>query len=263
MKTENYNLILLGVLILIILFLGFKINQNQKESSNTIKDLRKSIIALDSLQKEADGRYSKLVNYYASEKELLNDLKNSNSELFKQIKKQDERILSLTKVVISLESKISEGIGSINEKDTNLIDLKLVYPDSSKPFITWDGYVNRLDSRYKGSWNFGKMPIQIVLTEESRGLWKTRFIGPEWFIVDSLEVKSLPPDEYTENVERKIRFALGGIYYRPLNNSNWGKIGVNAGVQILNTHSILISATSNQEVGLGYLHTFKSIKSRK
>jgi len=95
-------------------------------------------------------------------------------------------------------------------------NLKLKYPEDKNPFITWDGSVNKNTAYYKGEWSFGKLPLQIVLTEEKRGLWKTRLIGPDWFKCDSLMVNSLPAEQYTENKARKLQFLVGGGYNKSL-----------------------------------------------
>jgi hypothetical protein len=208
MNKDNFQRILIIILVLLLVWLAWRIEGMRSESISQADDLKKSIIAADSLVKEADGRYAKLVNYYNTEKDLKKELQKSNSELYKIIKKQDERILSLTNSVITLKSAVDEGFGKFNPDDTNQIQLALRYPDKNSPFINWDGFVDKRNAKYVGAWTFGKLPFQIVLTEEKRGLWKHRLIGPDWLIVDSLDIQSLPPDQYTPTVERKIQFAF-------------------------------------------------------
>ena len=133
------------IITLIILLLGSTwYNRNQQNKLyQKIREGNEMIVELDELTKESDGHYTKLVDYFNTEKELNKQLKEQNKDLFKLIKKQDEKLVMINNTVLSLEGKISEGFGSINEKDTNLIDLKLRYPNEENSFISWDGFVNR------------------------------------------------------------------------------------------------------------------------
>jgi len=260
--AENFYKISIGILVLLLIWVSLTVDRIKRDAVDQTNSLKKSIIASDSLIKESDGRYSKLVNYYNTERELKNELKDSNKELYEVVKKQNERILSLANSIVTLKSTITEGFGNIDKSDTNLIDLALTYPTETDPFIKWNGFIRKDDARYKGQWTFGKLPIQILVTEEARGLWKHRIVGPDWFIVDSLDVKSLPPDKFAP-AEKNIQYLLGASYLHPLNNANSGSIGVGVGLNFINQHSLILSATTNQEVGLSYYYKFKSVKRTK
>lgn len=263
-NKNKFLTILIIILILLLIFFAWKINGLKSEESKQLEALRKSIIASDTLAKEADGRYAKLVDYYKTEKDLVKQLKGDNSALAKDIKDQNERILSLTSAVFTFKSALDEGMGKFNPKDSNQIDIALRYPNAEKPFAKWDGYVNTKTANYKGNWTFEKVPLQIVLTEESRGLWKNRIIGPEWFVLDSLQINSLPPEKYATKTEKKVQFIVGTDYLKSLSNKKaWGSVGIGAGVSILNKHNIIVRATTNQEVGVGYYYTIKSFKKTK
>ena len=134
---DNFNSILLIILLVIILFLGWKINSINESNEDVQDALKKSIIMNDSLTKEADGRYAKLVNYYNTEKDLKNELKKSNEDLYKVIKKEDEKILNLTSAVITLQGIVNEGFVNLDSIDTNKVHLAIKYPNDKKPFIKW------------------------------------------------------------------------------------------------------------------------------
>jgi len=262
-KKDRFYKIALGIMIIVVIFLSWKVGSSNNGNDKELIALRKSIIANDSLTKEKDGQYAKLVDYYNSEKDLKNELKQTNEELFKTIKKQNERLLSLTNVVITLQDMVSEGFGKEDPLDTNQINLTLKYPEDNDPFITWDGSINKNTAHYRGEWSFGKLPLQIVLTEESRGLWKTRVIGPEWFKLDSLTINSLPPEKYTEVIPRKLQFLLGGSYTKPLTPNGSNAIGFGGGINLFDKHNIIINANTNKEIGLHYYYKFKSTKKQK
>lgn len=262
-KKDKFYIGMLGALLLVVLFLSWRIGDLKSDNQDTDEEMRKSIIAGASLVKEANGRYSKLVNYYNSEKDLKKELKETNEELYKTIKKQNERILSLTNAVISLQGAVSEGFGHTDPVDSNLINLTLKYPEDKSPFITWGGSVNKNTAHYKGEWSFGKLPLQIVLTEEKRGLWKTRLIGPDWFKCDSLMVNSLPAEEYTEKKERKLQFLVGGGYNKSLTPIGPDAISVGGGINVFSNHNIILNINTNKEVGINYYYKFQTFKKRK
>jgi hypothetical protein len=260
MKTKIFYSILIVALLWVFSIIW---KFNSKKTNDPIDEFKKAIIEADSLTKEKNGQYSKLDNYYKESSDLNKELKNSNRELYDLVKKQNERILNLTSTVITLQGKVDEGFGKIDPADSNNIELNLRYPSSEKPFVLWDGKLNTKTAKYNGIWTFGKLPIQILVTEESRGLWKHRISGPDWFIVDSLSVISLPPDQYPENVESNLQFLLGTNYSFSLVNQNQKNIGLGIGISAYSSHNILLNANTNKEIGLSYYYKFKSIKRRK
>ena len=250
------------ILVSIILLLLFKNCQIQKDADRDIDDLKKSIIASDKLTKEANGRYSKLVDYYVSQGDLMKELKESNRDLYKTIKKQDERLLSITSSIITLDKKIVQGFAEPDPVDTNRLNLSLKYPDEKDPFVYWDGWVNKHTAAYKGTFSFGKLPIQIILTEDTRGLWKSRIVGPDWLKVDSLSIKSLPPEDYSQVKPKAIQWLVGGSYMYSLNNTGQG-IGINFGLNLFDRHNVIVGANTLNQVSLGYTYKIKAFKRNK
>lgn len=252
---NKFNSILLAILLIIIIFLAWRIDSIKKSNEDAEDALKKSIIMNDSLTKEADGRYSKLVNYYNTEKDLKQQLKESNRDLYNVIKKENEKILSLTNAIITLQGAVNEGFGRVDSLDTNKINLTLRYPDEKDPFINWIGNVDKQSAFYKGEWSFGKLPLQIVLTEEKRGLWKSRLIGPEWLKVDSMTINTLPPVKEL----KKLQFFFGGGYIKSLSQGP-NAISVGGGLSYNGKHNLLLQATTNQELGFSYYYNFQKKK---
>ena len=261
MNKDNFYKITFIVLIVIIIFMSWKINQGQQDILNLSDEVKKSIIASDKLVKEADGQYAKLVDYYKSQSDLINELKVDNSDLYKVIKKQDERLLSITSAVITLDRKVVAGFAKPDPLDTNKLNLSLKYPDEKDPFVFWDGWVNKHTAAYQGEFSFGKLPIKIVLTEESRGTWKSRLIGPDWLKVDSLNISSLPPQDYPVIEPKKVQWLVGGTYYKALNVSS-NAVGINLGVNLFDKHNIIVGANTLQQISFGYTYKIKSFKKK-
>lgn len=263
MDSNKFYKIVIAILLLLVVWISWRLEYIKGKSSDESDMLRKSIIKSDSLTKEAAGRYAKLVDYYYSERDLKKQLKDSNLDLYKIVKKQNERILSLTGAVITLQGKVDDGQGTIDPIDTSKINLSLNYPDRNNPFINWKGTVDRVNAKYSGEWKFGSLPIQIVVTEDTRGIWKHRIVGPEWLIIDSLDIHSLPPDKYTPTVDRKLQFMVGGGYSRTISNPNWGTINLGVGLSIVNKHNIIVNVNTRQELGVNYYYKFRAVKDRK
>lgn len=258
---DKFNSILLVILMIIIIFLGWKLQSFEKANNDAQDALKKSIIMNDSLTKEADGRYAKLVNYYNTEKDLKNQLKESNKDLYNVIKKENEKILSLTTAVITLQGAVSEGFANFDSEDSNKINLTLKYPNSKESFINWNGSVDKTTAFYNGEWSFGKLPLQVVLTEEKRGLWKSRLVGPEWLKVDSMTINSLPAEDYDDNKLKKLQFFTGGGYIKSISNGT-NAISVGGGVSINGHHNLLVQATTNREIGFSYYYNFQRKKKK-
>lgn len=267
MKINIYNIVisaLLVAIIIILLMYWSKMKGLNTAYDKRIDDLKKSIIASDVLTKEAEGRYAKLVNYYASKNDLSKQLKEIDKDLFNIVQNQNERLLNITNAILSFESKLDSGVGRVNNIDTNQIDISLMYPSKDTPFISWNGYVNRKTAKYRGDWKFDKLPISIVVTEDERGLWKHRIIGPSWFTVDSLTVNSLPPKEYVPIVEKKLQFFAGINYLHNLQDiKKVGAVGVGVGISYDHTHNIMLNVNSAQQLGFGYYYNFRRYKNKK
>lgn len=262
MNKDTIYRVIGAILITIIVLLLFKNCQLQRESSSEIEDLKKSIIASDKLTKEANGRYAKLVDYYSTQGDLMKELKESNKDLYKTIKKQDERLLSITSSIITLDKKVVQGFAQADPVDTNKLNLSLKYPDEKDPFVFWDGWVNKNTAAYKGTFSFGKLPIQVILTEESRGLWKSRIVGPEWLKVDSLSIKSIPPEEYAVVKPKNLQWLIGGSYVYNMNTNSQG-VGINFGLNLFDKHNVVLGANTLNQVSLGYMYKIKTFKRKK
>jgi hypothetical protein len=262
------NRVLYGIIIVLILWLigsDWINKRNQSKMMEQLQEQNKSIVEMDKTTKEKDGQYAKLVYYFDSQKDLMNQLKESNDDLAKTVKKQDERILMLTNTVISMESKMSSGDLAQNEEDSTIFDMSLKYPNSEESFINWDGSIFTKTKTYQGEWTFGSLPLQVVLTETDRGLWKSRLIGPDWLLVDSIQVNSLPPQDFS-NLPKPSNWGiyLGGGYVRNFNTNATTTDGLSIGTGVrFKNHNVIINGTTNGTVGFSYYYQFNKLKKKK
>jgi len=255
--TVLYGLII--VLILLLIFGAWRSNVERRKLEEIIQEGNKMIVKLDKTTKEGDGQYSKLINYFNTEKDLNRELKDQNKDLYNLIKKQDEKLLVLNNSILSLKGQINEGFGSVNQEDTNKIDIELNYPNDKDNFITWDGYVNKENSFYKGEWKFGKLPLQVIMTETNRGLWKSRLVGPKWLTVDSIEVNSLPLP--VKDKKSNLSLILGGGYIKSFNETP-NAVSIGAGIRFKD-HKLIINGTTNQSVGFSYYYNIFNFNKNK
>lgn len=247
----------IGGLIIALLLVQCNGKRAQEKLYEQLTAANKEVVRLDTLQKEKEGQYAKLVDYYKTEKDLREEISSKNKELAKIIKQKDERILMLNNTVISLESQISSGEVTVNESDSTVIDLSIRYPESENPFINWNGSIFMSTQKYSGEWTFGRLPIQVILTETDRGLWNSRLVGPDWLNVDSIEVKSLPPDEIVEPEADNLGFIVGGGYLNSLQPNSTNGITFGVGLQYKNSSVMLNYGSIMDYIGLSYYHRIK------
>jgi uncharacterized membrane-anchored protein YhcB (DUF1043 family) len=260
--------VLYGIIIVLILWLigdNWVDKRRQKALMDEIQRGNKMIVDMDRTQKEKDGQYAKLVDYFFTEKELVRELKEDNKELYKLLKKQDEKLLMLNDAYVSLKEELSSGDVSVGDTDSlgnvTRFDMALKYPNDDDPFINWNGSIFPKTKTYDGKWSFGQLPLQVVLTETERGLWRSRLIGPEWLLVDSIQVKSLPPSDFDNSPEpSNWGLYLGGGYVRNFSGNDGLSIG--SGVRFKN-HNIIINGTTNGTVGFSYYYQFNKFKKKK
>lgn len=252
------------IVVLIILLIGssWRFNRMQNKMYQELQEANRAIVEMDRTTKEKDGQYAKLVDYFNSERDLNRELKNQNRELYKLIKSQDEKLLMMSNAIVSLQGKDDEGDITQNEEDTTVFDISLRYPNSDNPFINWDGSIFTSTQTYRGKWSFGELPLQIVMTETERGLWKSRLIGPEWLIVDSISVKSLPPQEF-DNTPKRSNFGLllGGGYVRSFDQNINNGLEISAGLQY-KSHLLMLDASTTQQVGFKYIYKFNNFRKK-
>jgi hypothetical protein len=263
---NTFNRILLigiGVLAILLMISNCKNTRLQEKMYEEQQAMNKKIVEMDSTTKEKDGQYAKLVNIYNTERDLIKQLRDENKDLSKLIKDQNERLLMINNTVISLQSQIDNGFGQFNPEDSSLIDLELKYPNDTDWFISWDGSIHTGTAHYNGEWKFGKLPLQVVMTETERGIWKSRLIGPDWLLVDSIDVNSIPPEDMGNKPElRNLGFVLGGGYIHSFDkNMTPSAVSLGGGLYFKN-HSIILNGTTNRTVGLSYYYRFKSFKKK-
>jgi hypothetical protein len=259
MLTQLKNNLILILVIIVALFLGwnyFKTKSENKQLQEQLIDQQKELIKLDTLKKISDGNYSKLVDFFKTEKELMSDLKSSNIDLYNRVKAGNEKILALNEYFISFKTKFDSGFANL--KDSNTYELNVFYPERSNWFINWNGLLSRTDGKYNGSWNFGQLKFGVTLTEQPNGLYKSNISGPDFLLLDSVKVVSLPPIKVPQT--RNVEFLLGGGYRINLTDSTNKAFVVTSGLQWKNSNILMIDVATDQSITGKFIYKFRSFK---
>ena len=97
------------LLFIILAILGWNLVSGLFNTEDVEKDLlREQLVQQSKLIKSGEGRYEKLLDDYHDQKSLLEELKSSNKDLYKDIKKSNEEIVALTLTTVPSESDIDE-----------------------------------------------------------------------------------------------------------------------------------------------------------
>ena len=77
-----------------------------------------------------------------------------------------------------------------------------------------------------------------------------------------MTINSIPAEDYTDKDLAKLQFFVGGGYIKSLSDGPDG-ISVGGGLSIDGHHNILLQATTNKEIGVGYYYNFQKKKKKK
>nr|DAV67695.1 MAG TPA: hypothetical protein [Caudoviricetes sp.] len=251
MKTQNrHNLfIFLFFVALFIVVLQYKFCTSE-EQKMTAKELayKRQLIEQDSLRKVDSVTYARLVNDMYKERELSKVLETENKQLYDKLKEQEQKVMSLTKVVGKLKSQKSVVPIVNNEGQRYFEDY---YPKKENYFVRYKAQIG--ENKVNGEFTFHPLHLDLVITEKQKGVYEAYLNAPSWLEISSLEVKSLPltsPSLRPDNFDWLFGGLVGYSYLdkRPL-------LGVNGGFRYKKTLYFLQGST-NQTLYLGVSKLF-------
>lgn len=257
-KNNVFKYIVTHYIICIVLaFIYFQ--YSEKKHTETTTSLKKAIIAKDSLVQEKEGQYKKMVNYYNTEKQLNNRLASSNKALHKTINDQNETLLMLTNASISFKPDASNKPSVIVPISNSPDSLKFnaFYPNEKDFLVRHYGTISTKTNNMYNNWEFGKIDLDITVSEDANGLWNTRIGGPDYLVVKKLTVNSQPPKNFVPKTEKpkNLSFLLGGGATYDLNEKKYG-VKAGAGFEIKNKLIFLGEINNKATVGLGIYKRF-------
>ncbi len=255
---KNWKYIIGGIIALAAIYLLFiKPNLELKALEKQNETLKKEVLAKDTLQKLADGKYSKLVNTFNSTNDLNKILKTELSVIYDSIKNRKEKVLSINQNNITFKPKTNTVIVYVNKDST--YSFTSFYPQKDKYFIKYNGTLDTKSKTVTDDWSFTNFNLNVVMTQRKDGLWDSYLDGPEFLKVNSIKVNSLPAKDYIPTAEKQKLFVLyGGLGIRgntDLNVNNKDLL-IKGALTIKNKYMIQADYGTDKKVGVGVLVNF-------
>ena len=258
-KDSFFAIIIVGLVIYILFMQGCGGRGKDKQ----IEILQKQILKLDKTVQESNGSYHKLVDNFATEKDLRNEVESFNKELAKQIKKNDEKLLMVSNAVLSFDKKLDKGITVNVTRDSatgeKIISFVTRYPTDNPNdewFVKYDGKIYTESEKLDGEWEFNKLKFNVVLTEQQNGMWATRIDGPDFLHADSIKVNALPKDKIAGSGDDKLSLLVGAGYRTLVNLKSTGNLTLSGGFGY-KKNMVLVDVSSNQMIGLTFIRKLR------
>lgn len=234
------------LLFIIVAILGWNLVSGLFNTKDKEKDLlREQLVQQSRLIKSGEGRYEKLLNDYHDQKSLLEELKSSNKDLYKDIQKSNEEIVALTKVVLKFEDKLDslELNKPIDEVIADRDTLEFSYPNTTDPLIKH--FINfNSPTSITSRWNFFPTPIDLVITETESGVFKTNLSTNPYLSIESLKVQTLP---FKPKKVDNFGWSYGAGMWRGINNIG---IDIYGGIRLKKYNILLrVQTSSTPQVG--------------
>ena len=246
---ENFILKYYKLIIVALIIIGafsFILIQNAGLKSDLV-DYKKTILQKDSLQKIRDGEYTKLVNDLKSSNDLKKYIKEISDSTYQDIKRNKENPLIITKV-----TTIPKTIQTIDTVFIDTLGVRTItsyYPNKDSMYIKHTSVIK--DKESKNTWEFSPLKLNVIVTQQKDGMYRARFIGPNWIEAQEVTVNSLPLSPITE---RKFKFLLGASGGYDFNYRNVSA-GIYTGFRYKN-QIVLVNGNTNKVVSLGYIKEF-------
>lgn len=225
--------------VLATFFITSNIKDRQLEAQK--QELRKEILRNDSLVKINDELYSKRVADTAT----IRQLKRLNDSLNLELK--NPKVIVITK----LQPKDQEGPIDSVDVSNDLVTVEDHYPDQDNPFVSYFGRIDLTTKSGEGTFKFRELHLDLGITQNNDGTYSLNTKVPDFMVVNSVDVTSLPMD--TEKPDN-FGWLLGvkGNYSFEDQNVGYEIIG---GIRYKKVN-IITSANTHKQVGAGLIFEF-------
>jgi hypothetical protein len=243
LKKLIFNKNFLIIAVVLVTLTTLKVLQNISDSKIEAQrlEIKKLKIKNSTLEKVAEGHYTKLVADTLKLKEL-------NKEVAKlKIKVSNPVILEKIRLVpIEVEKRIDTT--TINQDSIMIVDY---YPTKENWFTKYNAKLDLKNNVNIGKFTFTDLNISIVISEQSDGTFRSELKAPSFIKVTKLDVIALPME--TMKVDNFGVLAGGMLSY----NMENGDVGysIMGGIRIKKTN-IITSINTNKEIGIGTLIEF-------
>ena len=245
MKTQHkHNFLIFAVFVALVstLFLH-KGCSNKEEEIDKERIYKQRILEQDSLRKIDSLNYERLVNDLYNERELKEDLRRENQQLYENLEKEKKKVVSYTKIVGKLKGKTS--VIYIKPEERLFHDY---YPNSKEWFVHYFGEI--YNDSIIGHFEFQPLRLDLVITEKEKGLFQANLNAPSWLEITSLKVNTLPLtyDYEKARVDNFDWLYGGGLGYSYLTRNPY--IGLNFGFRYKRS-LFYLQGNTNQSLFIG------------
>lgn len=203
---KNYKIfkIAIALLIVVIAILWYQMNQEKKQKFQAQQELRKEKISQDSLVKLSNGYYTKLI---------------ADSLTRRQLKEQAEKIIELegrkpiiVEKIVVIPEYIEKPTDDITVKEDSIY-IEDYYPSKQNPFLTYTNTLSYTNQEGISKFNFSSITLGKIITQKKDGLYRVDFKGPEWLVVESIDIQAEPLTKETkDNWGTLIGFEYGKTF---------------------------------------------------
>ena len=245
------NKIVIGSLcILLAIFIFANISFSRKVEK--YKLLYNNQVALnDTLKKESESVYQKLAMEYENDKKIMNQLKQTNRDLYKSIKKNKEEISSLTSLVIKWKNMYIEATA----QETTYVDsggnqvIKVSFDQKCGPVRVFGSTVTpppKVDIRL----SMEPIGLKVVITQIPGNQWNSRLEisdnYKDYLVADRVDVDVNPIEQNSDS------YVLGFGYGYPY--------GLKANIGYKWKNHIGLIAFGKGMAGADYMYLFRKRK---
>jgi len=241
MKPITKTLYTIGLIVVALLTVFITNNVKNNQLAKQKLELRKQIIKNDSLQKLADGLYTKRVADTAT----IKDLRQLNDSLKLELK--NPKVVVVTKI----QPKDQEGEVDSVSVEQDSISITDYYPDKDNPFVSYFAKIDIPTQKGIGKFSFNEFDLNLGITQNKDGTYSLNTQLPEFMTVNSINVQSLPmdipkPDNFgwLLGVKGNYSFEDQSLGYEVIGGIRFKKVNV------------ITTANTQKQVGAGLIFEF-------
>lgn len=234
---KKTTLILIGVIVLLIMVGFFGKNYYDSKLQTANNKNRTLLISKDSLQKVAEGHYTKLVADTLKQRELNKIIDSLSIKL-------DAKPKVVTVIEYTPQPKDTET--EVTEVTKDSVSIKDYYPNKIDPFIKYSSKISLKTEVGRGRFDFNPFNLSLIVSQKEDGTYRLDTKVPEWLEVNDIQVQSTP---LTPTKPDNFGWILGASYGKDYSDfSNY--LRLNGGFRFKKFY-VIGGASTNKNIDIG------------
>lgn len=182
MKDKILGILMIALIVIAGIF-WFQKRSAEKEAFRAQQEIRKKVIAEDSLVKLSNGYYQKLVADTLTKQQLVK-LAADIVEL------KNRKPVSVTTTIIKPVEIIKETDNISVKQDS--VFIKDFYPNKDNPFLKYSNRFSLKTQKGLSTFSFDTISLKQVVTKKENGLYQIDFKGPDFLELKSIDIQTEP-----------------------------------------------------------------------